>query len=203
MSHPSELWTWEKCQSKVKSLRGRNGYPDEPVLKLLGYNLDTDSGIIVDSLSGEPVNPRSNAYQSVTHTLFYVLSAYSEAADTEPTGKPIASKQMRGNHFVCRGYTGETVIIVNYFSSIPEALVNTAEVMGGEQVDFPIGDIAVSIPALPKVPITIALNLADEEFPAEARIYFDETIETYLDSEQTYFLTHLAINRLIETSHKL
>ena len=203
MSHPSELWTWAECKSKVRSLPGRNGYPDEPVLRLLGYNLDTETGNIVDSLSGEPVKPGSIAYQSTLHTLFYVLSAYSDAADTEPTGKPITSKQMRGNHFVCRGYTGETVNLVNYFASEPEALVKAAIALGGDQIDFPIGDIAVSIPALPKVPITIVLSLPDEEFPAEARIYFDETIESYLDSEQTYFITHLAVSRLIKTSNKV
>ena len=48
--------------------------------------------------------------------------------------------------------------------------------------------------------MTLVLSLADEEFPAEAWIYFDETIEFYFDSEQTYFLTHLAIKRLIETA---
>ena len=201
MFHPSELWTWDKCKSKVKNLRGRNGYPDESVLSILGYNLDTNIGNIVDTLNGEPVKPGNITYQSTSHTIFYILSAYSEAADTEPTGKPITSKQMRGNHFVCRGYTGETVSLVNYFASIPEELVKAAEVLGGDKVDFPVGDVAVNITALPKVPITIALSLADEEFPAEARIYFDETIESYLDSEQTYFLTHLAISRLIEASH--
>ena len=198
MSHPSELWTWEKCKSKAISLPGRNGYPDEPVIRLLGYNLDTESGNIVDSLNGEPVEPGSITYRSRSHTIFYVLSAYSDADDVEPTGKPITSKQMRGNHFVCRGYTGETVTLVNYFSSDPETLVKSAETLGGKQADFPVGDVAVSIPALPKVPITIALSLADDEFPAEARIYFDETIESYLDSEQTYFLTHLMVSRLIE-----
>jgi len=202
MSHPSELWTWEQCKSKVRSLPGRNGYADEPVLRMLGYDLDTESGNIVDSLNGEPVEPESITYRSRSHTIFYVLSAYSDALDTEPTGKPITSKQMRGNHFVCRGYTGETVSLVNYFSTDPEALVKAAEILGGEQADFPVGDVAVSIPALPKVPITIALSLADEEFPAEARIYFDETVESYLDSEQTYFLTHLMVSRLIEASKR-
>jgi hypothetical protein len=42
------------------------------------------------------------------------------------------------------------------------------------------------------------MSLADEEFPAEARIFFDETLENYLDSEQTYFMTHLMVKRLIE-----
>ncbi len=200
MSHPSELWTWEQCSEKIKKLPGRNGYRDEPIISFLGFNLDTETGKIVDSLSGDLVEPGSKAYKSTSHTIFYVLSAYSEADDTLPTGKPISSKQFRGNHFVCRGYTGETFTIVNNFASDPDRLAKAAEALGGEQVDFPVGDIAIELPVLPRVPITIVMGLADEEFPAEAWIYFDETIESYLDSEQTYFLVHLMVKRLTEGS---
>jgi len=202
MSHPSELWTWEQCKEKIKALLGRNGYPDKPVLSLLGFNIDTETGEIVDKLSGDLVEPGSKAYRSISHTLFYVLSAYSNATDTIPTGKPISSKQLRGNHFVCRGYTGETIALVNYFASNSENLIHATEVLGGEKVDFPVGDIAVKLSVLPNVPITIVMSLADEEFSAEAWIYFDETIESYLDSEQTYFMIHLMVKRLIESIEK-
>lgn len=200
MSHPSELWTWERCKEKIKALPGRYGLPDEPTLSFLGFNLDTENGDITDTLSGEIVKPGSITYGSVSHTIFYVLSAYSDADDTIPTGKPISSKQMRGNHFVCRGYTSETIHLVNHFASEPDKLVHATEAFGGAQTDFPFGDIAVRLPVLPRVPITIVLSLADEEFPAEARIYFDETIESYFDSEQTYFLVHLMVQRLNEST---
>jgi uncharacterized protein DUF3786 len=202
MSHPSELWTWENCAEKIQKLPGRNGYPDKPVLSLLGFNIDTETGEIVDTLSGDLVEPGSKAYRSISHTIFYVLSAYSNATDTIPTGKPISSKQFRGKHFVCSGYTGETITLVNNFASNPEKLILATEVLGGETVDFPVGDIAVKLSVLPNVPITIVMSLADEEFPAEAWIYFDETIESYLDSEQTYFMIHLMVKRLIESIEK-
>jgi hypothetical protein len=119
-----------------------------------------------------------------------------------PTGKPISSKQFRGNHFVCRGYTGETITLVKQFASEPEKLVQSVEILGGEKTDFQFGDLAVKLNVLPRVPITIVMSLADEEFSAEARIYFDETLETYLDSEQTYFMTHLMVKRLVESAEK-
>ena len=199
MSHPSELWTWEQCGEKIKTLPGRNGYPDGPVISFLGFNLDTETGKIMDSLNGSIIEPDSLAYSGASHTIFYVLSAYSDADDIMPTGKPISSKQFRGQHFVCSGYTGETFALVNTFASNPDRLVKAVEALGGEQVDFPVGDIAVRLPVMPRVPITIVMGLADEEFPAEAWIYFDETIESYLDSEQTYFLVHLMVRRMIES----
>jgi hypothetical protein len=65
-----------------------------------------------------------------------------------------------------------------------------------------VGDVVVEIYVLPRVPLILVLSLADEEFPAKAWIYFDETIESYFDSEQIYFLTHLTVTRLIETMKK-
>jgi hypothetical protein len=185
MSHPSELWTWERCKNKIKTLPGKNGFPDEPILSFLGFNLDTKKGEILDTLSGEIIKPSSITYKSVSHIIFYVLFAYSDANDIIPTGKPISSKQMRGNHYVCRGYTGETIQLVNHFASEPDKLIQVA-------------DVSVKLNVLPRVPIIIVLSLPDEEFSAEARIYFDETIESYLDSEQTYFLVNLMVKRLTE-----
>lgn len=198
MSHPSELWTWERCKNKIKTLPGKNGFPDEPILSFLGFNLDTKKGEILDTLSGEIIKPSSITYKSVSHIIFYVLFAYSDANDIIPTGKPISSKQMRGNHYVCRGYTGETIQLVNHFASEPDKLIQVAEVFGGGQTNFPFGDVSVKLNVLPRVPIIIVLSLPDEEFSAEARIYFDETIESYLDSEQTYFLVNLMVKRLTE-----
>ncbi|MHA1581366.1 MAG: hypothetical protein ACTSYM_02495 [Candidatus Baldrarchaeia archaeon] len=34
-----ELWNWEKCKEKIRSLKGRFGFLDMPVLKFLGYTL--------------------------------------------------------------------------------------------------------------------------------------------------------------------
>jgi len=87
---------------------------------------------------------------------------------------------------------------VNHFASNPEKLVQVVEVFNGEKTDFQFGNLAVKVNVLPRVPITIVMSLADDEFPAEARIYFDETLENYLDSEQAYFMIHLMVKRIVE-----
>lgn len=201
MSHPDELWTWKNCSEKMSSLPGRNGFPESNVISFLGYDLDTETGIIIDTLTGDKITKGNRTYRSITHTMFYVLSAYSEADDIKPTGKMISSRQFRGNQFTRRGYSGEAFNLVRNFGSNPEKLVEAAKILGGKVTDFPVGDIAVELYLLPRVPMTIVLGLADEEFPAEAWIYFDETIESYFDSEQTYFLTHLGVKRIIEASN--
>ena len=197
MSHPAELWTWEKCVDKMRLLPGRNGFPEANRLSFLGYELDTVTGRIIDTLSGKEITRGNRTYRSITHTIFYVLSAYSEADEVAPTGNKVSSRQFRGNQFTRRGYPGEAYNLVKNFDLNPEKLVEAAKVLGGDVVDFPVGDVAVELYLLPRVPMTIVLGLADE-FPAESWIYFDETIESFFDSEQTYFLTHLAVSRLIQ-----
>ena len=200
MSHPSELWTWEKCADKMRLLPGRNGFPKSSILSFLGYELDIEKGRIIDTFTGDEITRGNRTYRSITHTIFYVLSAYSNADEVSPTGKKVSSKQFRGNQFTRRGYSGEAFNLVRTFGSNPEKLVEATKVLGGDVTNFPVGDIAVELYPLPRVPMTIVLGLADEEFPAEAWIYFDETIESYFDSEQTYFLTHLTVKRLIEAT---
>jgi hypothetical protein len=67
-------------------------------------------------------------------------------------------------------------------------------------VDFPYGDVAVSLDLLPFIPLTIVLTVDDGEFPADSRLFYDETVENYLDSEQTYFLTSLTVLRIIQSA---
>lgn len=199
MSHPAELWTWEQCVDKMRLLPGKNGFPKSSVLSFLGFELDTETGRIIDTFTGDELTKGNRTYRSITHTIFYVLSAYSDADDVEPAGNKISSRQFRGNQFTRRGYSGEAFNLVRNFGSNPDKLVEAAKALGGGVTDFPVGNIAVELYLLPRVPMIIVLGLADEEFPAEAWIYFDETVESYFDSEQNYFLTHLAVSRLIQS----
>ncbi|MCJ7731845.1 DUF3786 domain-containing protein [Candidatus Bathyarchaeota archaeon] len=201
MSHPAELWTWDNCSDKIRSLPGRNGLPEIGVLKILGYELDAGTGAIQDSLSGKPPQMDPRTYRNVSNTLFYILSAYSTANNTPASGKHISSKQFRGTKFTERSYTGEIMSLVRHFESNTDRLIDAAKILGGGAVNFPTGDVAIELHVLPMVPVTVVMKNADEEFSTEAWIYFDESIESYFDAEQTYFLAHLTVSRLIEAAN--
>jgi hypothetical protein len=91
-------------------------------------------------------------------------------------------------------------MLVDYFTPDFKKLLKASNILGGKQIEFPTGDVAVKIFVLPRVPITIVLTLADNEFSADSRIYYDETIDSFFDLEQNYFVTYLTIQRLIEIS---
>ena len=49
-------------------------------------------------------------------------------------------------------------------------------------------DLALKIDALPRVPIFLLFNDADEEFGAECRLLFERRAAAYLDMESTAIL---------------
>ena len=198
-TNPLELWTWRNCKEAVKSLQGRLGFPAGDKLEFLGFELDNNNGSIKDSLTGEPVDMAQRAGRRAANTIFYVLSAYSESPEKKPTGKLISSKQFRGTLFTKRDTMGERYRIIKSFKE-PAKLEMASKVLGGSKVDFPYGDVAVNLNLLPFIPLTIVLTVDDGEFPADARLFYDETVENYLDSEQTYFLTSLTVSRLIQSA---
>jgi len=70
------------------------------------------------------------------------------------------------------------------FGSNPADLRRRCGALGGipASEDFPY-EVAVRLPALPKIPILLLFNGADEEFPARCAMLFERRAEKYLDME--------------------
>jgi hypothetical protein len=198
-TNPLELWTWRNCKEAVKTLPGRLGFPAGDKLEFLGFELDLKTGSIKDSITGKSVDVAQRTWRRAINTIFYTLSAYSESPEKMPTGKLISSKQFRGTRFTKRDTFGERDRITKSLED-PAKLETAAKVLGGSKVEFPYGDIAINLNLLPFIPLTIVLTVDDGEFPADTRLFYDETVENYLDAEQTYFLTSLTVTRLIQAA---
>ena len=63
-------------------------------------------------------------------------------------------------------------------------------------VELP-GDEAFAWEALPRVPLLVIFNEADEEFPASARMLFDASAPSYLPTEDLEELAGLAARKLL------
>ena len=61
-------------------------------------------------------------------------------------------------------------------------------------------EISFAWEVLPRVPLLFVLNPADEEFPAEARVFYDASAPSFLPTEDLEALAELAAHRLIEDS---
>ena len=79
--------------------------------------------------------------------------------------------------------------LINHFGKQPNLLIEAAGKLGGYKVDY--GDVAMTINAFSRVPVTIVLWQGDEEFSPRGNILFDVTISDYLS---TYDITVLCEN---------
>jgi hypothetical protein len=74
--------------------------------------------------------------------------------------------------------------IARAFAGRANALLQAAAGLGGQAplCSFP-HDVAIAIPALPKVPLLLLFNDADDEFPAACSVLFERRAAAYLDME--------------------
>jgi hypothetical protein len=85
--------------------------------------------------------------------------------------------------------------LVRHFGGEPERLVEVAERLGGQKVDY--GDVAVKISGFKLVPVTLVLWRGDDEFPPRGNILFDSTIPEYLSTYDITMLCEAIVWRLV------
>ncbi|MCW4051018.1 MAG: DUF3786 domain-containing protein [Candidatus Bathyarchaeota archaeon] len=193
---PSDHWNWAKCRDKIRSLRGRLGFQDDEYLDFLGLRVNLDTGEISDVLKDELITGDDLHVKFTTQTVYYILSGFSDSDHTEPSGELITTKQLRGTKFGDLSNSGTRERLLRYFGENTDTLRRCTELLGGMKIEFPYGDLAVKINALPLIPITLVITEGDNEFPGDARVFYDRTIESFLDVERINFITILTVTRL-------
>ncbi len=86
--------------------------------------------------------------------------------------------------------------LIDNFGQAPNLLLKVSSKLGGYRVDY--GDMAVTIPAFDRVPITLVIWKGDEEFPPNGNILFDSTILDYLSAEDINVLCQTIVWQLIK-----
>ena len=104
------------------------------------------------------------------------------------------STALSGSHIsslrLCRRYltgyfTNEVEhAIGSYFSGRLNDLRKASESLGGYSPDLEVKyDLAIQFDALPKIPVIMLYNDADEEFSTKCSVLFESRAEKYLDAE--------------------
>lgn len=183
-----EIWNWRKCKGKIRTLRGRLGFPDAPGIKFLELSLSLENGRIHDDL-------RQIFYSRIEPSVFCILSGYADAQPMPETLKLVSFAQLSGGRSYQRAFAQRVAKpIERSFGLKASMLYQAANLLGGEKLDY--GDCSVKIQSLPLVPITIVLWIKTSEFPASANILFDSSAGNYLSTEQLAMLSELTSARL-------
>jgi len=119
-----------------------------------------------------------------------ILHYFTQAKGTPMTGKLITFKELPAGANYFPTFSKRAIRpLIERFGTEPHLLQAAARKLGGYKADY--GDVAVTIDAFRRIPITLVLWRGDEEFSPEGSILFDKSISDYLPTED--------INVLCET----
>lgn len=126
-----------------------------------------------------------------------ILHYLTQAKGSPLANEVIAYKQLpEGSNYFPTFYKRAIKPLVDHFGGQPHRLIDTAGKLGGYKVDY--GDVAVTISAFSRVPVTLVLWRGDEEFPPEGNILFDATVSDYLSTEDINVLCEIIAWKLVK-----
>lgn len=115
----------------------------------------------------------------LTHFRLLVPLYLASCAATEPSGRLLAPASLpHGRSFFSGPYELPTEAIAHHFGSNPDNFVAAGGKLGGTRVDY--GDVAMTLPVFPRLPVTMILWVGDLEFPARVQMLIDETAPEHL-----------------------
>ncbi|HKZ94912.1 MAG TPA: DUF3786 domain-containing protein [Candidatus Bathyarchaeia archaeon] len=191
----ADIWTWEKCKNKLKTLRGRLGFPDSTNLHFLKLALSLETGEMQDEMRNQP-------YPEAKPTIYCILSGYADAKPTPETKQLISYSQVPGGVGYNAAFIRRAVQpLERIFGSNVQRLWTAAQLFDAEKLDY--GDCSAKIHALPLVPLVVILRAASPEFSASANMLFDSTISNYLSTEQVAMLSQLTALRLARANEAI
>ncbi|MFQ6121985.1 MAG: DUF3786 domain-containing protein [Dehalococcoidales bacterium] len=126
-----------------------------------------------------------------------ILHYLTRAKGTLLSNKVITYKELpEGANYFPTFYQRAIKPLVSHFGNEPHRLLDMAKMLGGCEADY--GDVAVTIDAFSRVPITLVVWKGDEEFAPEGNIMFDSSIFDYLSSEDINVLCETIVWKLIK-----
>jgi hypothetical protein len=72
-----------------------------------------------------------------------------------------------------------------------EGFIKRGKDLGGETLDF--GDASLMLLPFPRIPVTLVLWLADEEFPARADLMLDSSCDLHLATDMVWYIAMMSV----------
>jgi hypothetical protein len=131
-----------------------------------------------------------------------LLAYLIRARDVAPTGRLVRPQSLPGGEFFFRGSHDLNMSkMVAIARADPKLLEGAARKLGASKCDY--GDAAITLAALPQVPLTFIVWAGDDEFEARASVLFDETAAEHLPLDALLAAVKIAVNRIVEVVSSL
>ena len=118
------------------------------------------------------------------------------ASGNPPTGELITFRQIPDGHFYFDAFQRRARDpFVTTFGRDPQLFEQCAQMLGGRQA--PTGDVGMSFQVFPRISIHLIIWKGDDEFPPEAAVLFDASIQNELTAEDIAVLSGMLVYRLM------
>ncbi len=167
---------------RIKALGGSTRIPDgfpggvDGVIPFLGQPLGISSNGIVDEQGRRP------GYEvCVILCRHLIMCPESPSSETDW----VSFKDLKdGGPLTVYFRDNVDQVLIQRFASNVEGLGSAALALGGTRPDLSVQyDVAFQIQVLPKLPVVLLFNGADDEFPADCSLLFQRRVEEFLDAE--------------------
>lgn len=142
--------------------------------------------IFID-VTGYTITSHTSLGKQILHGLdhFFDLAALwylGKAKNIPPAGRMISPASLSGGEIFQRGtHILPLDQIAAKYGNDFEGFYKRGMELGGKQLEY--GDASLQLHPFPRVPVTMILWAADEEFPARADMFFDVTCEQHLPTD--------------------
>jgi len=124
------------------------------------------------------------------------------AAGAKSTGKLITFREVQDGHFYFDAFQRRARDpFVNFFGNNGPLFVKCADVLRAAPIDS--GDYAMEFSVFPHIRVQLVLWVGDDEFPADATILFDKSIQEILSAEDIAVMSGGLVYRLIGLGRKI
>ena len=123
--------------------------------------------------------------------MYYLL----RANDISLKGQWVSEKDLPGGSTFFRGpHLIPTALISNRFDNNLQKFETCCENMGGTPID--LADAAFSFSITPDIPVAVLYWIGDEDFPAESKILYDQSITELLSLDILFALAVTVCDRI-------
>jgi hypothetical protein len=152
------------------------------------FSVDPEKKIILNlETAGEIFLARLH-YFFVLSLLWYMV----KASDVKPAGKLVKPSGMTGGDIFFRGsHVLPLESIARKYAHDRRAFRERGLLHAGRVVEY--GDVAIELSPFPKVPVTVILWLADDEWEARADLLFDATALNHLPIDVLWSVAMMSV----------
>lgn len=160
-----------------------------------GVIAGTDGRLVVPFYGREYRLPVREEEEIPVPVEILLLHYLTNASGAPPKGEKVSFKELPNGFIYNEPFTNRVIRpLVAAFGQQPQLLHRSGAAIGGKPVL--LGDAAVEIPALPRVPLTFIIWAGDEEFAPNGGVLFDATVPAYLSTEDCVILAQIGVGLL-------